>query len=190
MTHSDKTDEQIVLLVKAGDIESFRELVDRYEAKLKRYSRKFLFDRSDTDDLVQDVFIKAYTNIQSFDNSKIFSPWIYRIAHNEFVNALKKKLSSRIFSLDLDTFFPQPVARETADDFSEKEFTSKLLDKHLKEIDPKYREPMILYFFEDMDYREISQVLEIPVSTVGVRIKRGKDKLREILKDNNFVYEK
>ncbi|MEY2672004.1 MAG: hypothetical protein RL687_421 [Candidatus Parcubacteria bacterium] len=190
MTHSDKTDEQIVLLVKAGDIESFRELVERYENKLKRYSRKFLFERSDTDDLVQDVFIKAYINIQSFDNSKMFSPWIYRIAHNEFVNALKKKLSTRIFSLDLDTFFPQPVARETADEFSEKEFTTSFLDKHLKEIDPKYREPMILYFFEDMDYKEISQVLEIPVSTVGVRIKRGKDKLKEILKANNFVYEK
>lgn len=190
MTHSGKTDEEIVLLVKTGDIESFRELVDRYESKLKRYSRKFLFDRSDTDDLVQDVFIKAYVNIQSFDNSKMFSPWIYRIAHNEFVNALKKKLSSRIFSLDLDTFFPHPIAPDTADDFLEKQFTSSILDKHLKQIDPKYREPMILYFFEDMDYKEISQILEIPISTVGVRIKRGKDKLKEILKDNNFVYEK
>lgn len=190
MDHTNKTDEAIVLLIKRGDSELFGELVKRYQAKMKRYAHKFLFGRNDTDDLVQDVFIKAYVNLQSFDDSRKFSPWIYRIAHNTYVNALKKKLTDKVFSIDFDTFLPQPKANETADADSEKEFTKEMLDNHLDMIGEKYREPLVLYFYEDMDYKEISQILGIPASTVGVRINRGKKILKEILEKNNFVYEK
>src|ERR1043166_6670972 len=101
------TDEQIALAVQAGTTERFGELIERYEAKLLRYVRKFLLDPEDAQDIVQDTFIKAYENLQSFDASRRFSPWIYRIAHNEFVNALKKKQSRRtMFTIDFDTLFP------------------------------------------------------------------------------------
>ncbi len=190
MTESLGTDEEIVLLIKKGNLELFGELVKRYEAKMKRYAHKFLFGRNDTDDLVQDVFIKAYVNLQSFDDERTFSPWVYRIAHNTYVNALKKKLTDKVFPIDFDTFLPHPRAVETADGESEKEFTRTMLDTHMNAISSKYLEPLVLYFYEDMDYKEIAQILGIPVSTVGVRIKRGKEKLKEILKKNNFVYEK
>jgi RNA polymerase sigma-70 factor (ECF subfamily) len=190
MEQSTNTDEEIVLLIKKGDLELFGELVKRYEAKMKRYAHKFLFGRNDTDDLVQDVFIKAYVNLQSFDDERKFSPWIYRIAHNTYVNALKKKLTDKVFSIDFDTFLPHPKATETADGASEKEFTREILETHLNSLSPKYLEPMILYFYEDMDYKMISEILSIPVSTVGVRIKRGKEKLKEILSKSNFVYER
>src|SRR5437868_12064829 len=99
-----ETDESVAARVQAGNTEDFGVLVDRYQEKLLRYARKFLLDRDDAKDVVQDVFIKAYENIQSFDTSRRFSPWIYRIAHNEFVNALKKKKASRtIFTFDVDT---------------------------------------------------------------------------------------
>jgi RNA polymerase sigma-70 factor (ECF subfamily) len=188
MNHLDKTDEEIVSLVKEGNADIFSEIIFRYEEKLRRYARRFLFDRSDIDDLVQDVFIKTYINLNSFDQDKKFSPWIYRIAHNEYVNSLKKKLSSRVFSLDFDEFLPQILANEKTDSMSEQMFDTAFLDKHLSSVDDKYREPLVLYFFEEMDYKEISQVLRIPVSTVGVRIKRGKDKLKKILLENNFIY--
>ncbi|MFH1712608.1 MAG: sigma factor, partial [Candidatus Jacksonbacteria bacterium] len=70
---SQLTDEQIVRLIQAGKIENFGELVNRYEAKMKRYAKKFLFAYEDAEDVVQEVFIKAYTNIQSFNSSKKFS---------------------------------------------------------------------------------------------------------------------
>lgn len=187
---SKNTDEEIVALIKQGDTELFGELIKRYESKMKRYAKKFLFDRQDTDDLVQDVFIKAYINLQSFDNERKFSPWVYRIAHNTYVNALKKKLTDKVFPIDFDTFLPHPKAADTADAQSEYEFTKAVLDKHIGLIPEKYREPIILFFYEEMDYKEIAQVLSIPVSTVGVRIKRGKDKLKAILSKNNFTYEK
>lgn len=190
MVQNEKTDEEIVSLIIKGNKDLFGEIIHRYEAKMRRYARKFLFDSEHTDDLVQEVFIKTYVNLQSFDNTQRFSPWIYRIAHNEFINALKKKLSYKIFSLDLDTFLPHPEAKETSDEETENTFTKEILDEHLFQIDSKYREALVLYFFEEMDYKEISSILGIPVSTVGVRIKRGKEKLKELLLINKFTYDK
>jgi len=74
------SDEEIVRMVQSGGLESFGILVKRYQEKMLRYGRKFLFNNNDIEDLVQEVFIKAYTNIQSFDASRKFSALIYRSA--------------------------------------------------------------------------------------------------------------
>ena len=92
-----ETDEAIATRVQKGDSEAFGQLVERYEEKLMRYARKFLRDPDDAKDIVQEVFIKSYQNIQSFDATRRFSPWIYRIAHNEFVNAIKKRSRGPVF---------------------------------------------------------------------------------------------
>ncbi len=177
----DITDEEIAARVKAGDIESFGLLVERYEAKLARYGRKFFADNEDIKDLVQEVFIKTYANIQSFDASRRFSPWVYRIAHNEFVNAMKRKGLMAIFPFDLDLLLPHPVSKETADANAHRQDLKRLLDKCLRELNPKYREPLILYYFEEMGYREIAEVLQVPVSTVGVRLQRGRAMLEKLI---------
>lgn len=175
------SDEEVVLSVQKGDPESFGILIEHYEQKLLRYAKRFIFNREDSRDLVQEVFIKAYVNIQSFDAGKKFSPWIYRIAHNEFLNAIKKRSRVKIFSFDSDIILPHPIAEETAQGETERRELKESMDKYLGKLDSKYREPLILYYFEDMDYKEISEVLEIPVSTVGVRLQRGKLLLKKIV---------
>lgn len=175
------TDEEIVFLVKRGDKKAFEAIVDRYLDKMKRYARKFFFNSSDIDDLVQEVFLKVYVNINSFDENRKFSPWIYRIAHNEFVNAIKKKVHEKFFRIDLDIFFPHPEAKENLEKDADYFFTQKILDKYLKEINVKYREVLILHFFEDMNYTEIAEILEIPISTVGVRLSRAKEKIKKLI---------
>ncbi|MEY4747258.1 MAG: hypothetical protein RLZZ416_307 [Candidatus Parcubacteria bacterium] len=178
---SEESDEQIAGSVQSGDIERFGELIERYQAKLMRYARKFLRDPEDAADIVQDIFIKAFENIQSFDAARRFSPWIYRIAHNEFVNALKKRASARIsFGFDADTLFPHLPAPEETDSATLDRDLRSILEAHLDELDSKYREPLILYYFESMDYREISDILAIPVSTVGVRLARARERLRAV----------
>jgi RNA polymerase sigma-70 factor (ECF subfamily) len=183
MKDKGKTDEEISIMVQQGDTEAFGVLVDRYESKIKRYARKFVSDREDISDLVQDVFIKAYTNIKSFNAERRFSPWIYRIAHNEFVNGLKKKLSDKLFPFDFDLLFPHPVAEETADSDAHKKELKHMMDKSIGTLSPKYREPLVLYYYEEMDYKEIAGILEIPTSTVGVRINRGKAILKNIIQE-------
>jgi RNA polymerase sigma-70 factor (ECF subfamily) len=179
----ERSDEAIAAAVQRGDLDSFRELVERYEPKMTRYARRFLFGADDAKDLVQDVFIKAYVNIKSFDIDRRFSPWLYRIAHNEFVNALKKRTKERgnvsISFFDFDILFPHLNAREGADSPARQHETRVILERSLNDIPPKYKEPLVLYYFEELDYKEIADILRIPISTVGVRLQRGKAMLKK-----------
>ena len=181
MLHHEETtqsDEVVASAVQAGNIDAFGELIHRYEEKMKRYAKRFLFGYDEADDVIQEIFIKAYTNIKSFDTSRKFSPWLYRIAHNEFVNEIRKRSKEKISFFDPDTLFPHPVAKESPEHDAEEKETKKMLEKSLSLLDPKYREPLVLFYIEDLSYKEIAEVMEIPVATVGIRIKRGKETLR------------
>lgn len=180
-----ETDEAAAVRVQSGDAEAFSVLLERYEKKLSRYARKFLSHPDDVKDIIQEVFIKAYVNIRSFDAARRFSPWIYRIAHNEFINALKKKKSERISFIDFDLLLPHPAASETADADVDRQDLRRLLDGCLEKMPVKYREPLVLYYFEDMNYREIADIIHLPVSTVGVRLQRGKAMLKKLIAGKN-----
>lgn len=188
MTHNDSesTDESIVIAVQQGDVDAFGELMHRYETKLKRYGRKFLSRPEDIDDLVQDVFIKAYENIQSFNTGLRFSPWIYRIAHNTFVNELKRKSRNWLPSFDPDVILPLIPAKETTDgDALDIELRDQI-DTLVQSLPDKYREVVVLHYIEELSYQEISEVLQIPVSTVGVRMNRARTQLRTLSADHNL----
>ena len=181
-------DEEIAQVVQAGQTEFFGLLLQRYEAKILRYGYKFLSQRQDIEDLVQEVFIKAYTNIQSFDVNRKFSSWLYRIAHNTFVNALKKKDKQPLLFFDPDTLFPHPIAKEKTDQDINIREMKEMLEYCLNNLSGKYREPLILYYLEELSYQEISDIMRIPVSTVGVRIKRGKEQIKKLCKEKGYEY--
>jgi len=180
MNEVEVADEVIVTAVQKGNVDAFGELMERYETKLKRYGRKFLREKEDIEDLVQEVFIKTYTNIQSFDTTLRFSPWIYRIAHNIFVNELKRKSRYGHSVFDSDAILPFLVAKETTDEFTLKEELKEEMDTVLDSLSPKYREVLILHYFEDLSYKEISDVLQIPTTTVGVRMTRARTQLQKL----------
>ena len=174
------SDEELVTRVQQGEVDCFGEIMQRYERRMMSYVRKFLHNNDDVRDLVQDVFIKVYRNVQSFDSSKRFSPWIYRIAHNEMVNSLKRKVREPLNFFDPELLFPHPIAKEDPHDDAEKSEMRQLLNACLDELDEKYKEVLVLRYFEDMDYRDIAEILKVPVVTVGVRINRGKGRLKKI----------
>jgi RNA polymerase sigma-70 factor, ECF subfamily len=176
------SDEEIAARVQQGDVESFRFLMERFEPKIGRYVKRFIFNQEDSQDVVQEVFIKAYVNIQSFDITRKFSSWVYRIAHNECINEMKRRGKRPLSIFDLDVLFPHLAAKETADSEANKQDLRNMLDQGLNQLSAKYREPLILYYYEDMDYREIAEILQIPVSTVGVRLARGKTMLKKVVK--------
>lgn len=176
----DTTDEVLAKHVQGGDTAAFETLIQRYEAKLLRYGRRFLFNYEDVEDAVQEVFIKTYTNIQSFTVSRKFSSWIYRIAHNTFINLIKKKGREPVNFFDPDMIMSHVVA----DDRTQEELSRKddraMLEGCLSKLDVKYREVLILYYFEERNYKEIADILHLPASTVGVRLKRGKKAMKGI----------
>ncbi len=185
MNNADLTDEQIALLVQNGDKNAFGVLIERYEAKMKRYAFRFFREKEEITDLVQDVFIKVYVNLQSFDVNQKFNSWIYRIAHNEYVNKIAWKSIRKLVPLDSDELIPLAISapENVMRDAIEKN-EKEVMEKYLSELDEKYRTPIIMFYYEDMSYDEISDILQIPSNTVGVRIKRGKDKLKKIIQKN------
>ncbi len=188
MDNTQLTDEDVAIRVQQGEVELFRLLMERYQAKLLRYGHKFLNSQADIEDLVQEVFIKAYTNLKSFDATRRFSPWLYRIAHNEFVNELRQKWRQVILPFELDVLLPFLSARGKTDDSINQQELKSMMDKSLGALDPKYREPMLLYFYEELDYKTIAEILQLPTSTVGIRLRRGKEILKKIINKIDKTY--
>jgi RNA polymerase sigma-70 factor (ECF subfamily) len=173
------TDEEVAVRVQAGEQELFGALMERYEPKLARYGRKFLANADNIDDIVQDVFISAYQNIQSFDPARRFSPWIYRIAHNAYVNALKKNSHQPIMLFDFDALVSHTVYEDPVELEREQKEVKGMIEECLEKLPAKYKEVLLLRYYEDMDYKEIAEVLEVPTGTVSVRIMRAREALKK-----------
>ncbi len=178
------SDEELAKKVQNGHKQSFDLLISRYSEKIFRYAKRFLYNLQDAEDATQDVFIKTYENIQSFNLNKRFSPWIYRLAHNTFINIIRKNKREKIQFIDLDTVLPHFVSHDTLEKEISSKFDLKLLEKVIKKLNPKYREIIILFYYEEKSYQEISDILKIPASTVGVRLKRAKQQLKNISNDH------
>ncbi len=176
---SSLSDEQLVLEVREKDKELYGEIIRRYQSKLSHYLRKFIRDPDELEDVLQAVFIKCFQNIYGFDEKKKFSSWIYRIAHNEAINHIRKNAKS---PLSIDDMEYQIVDKKIdSAGRVDQGMLKKAVEEVLTEMKPKYREPIILYFFEERTYEEISDILRIPVSTVGTLLLRGKKILKEKL---------
>ncbi len=177
-----KTDNELVGM-SLGEPDHFLCLSKRYESKLLRYIiRISKFSREDAEDVLQEVFIKTYFNLNGFDKELHFSSWIYRIAHNESVSAIRKKVVRPTIALEVEDI------ERFGDDFDmtknlDNSFDRKYIDEALSKMDEKYREVLVLRYLDEKDYTEIADILKKPVSTVGNLILRGK----KIFKDE---YEK
>ncbi len=173
-----KTDEELALAAQNGDTDAFGFLVGRYEEKIKRYIKKF-FSGTETEDITQTAFLKAFENIKSFKTELKFSSWLYRIAHNELVNFLKKKKMLPLF--DFDVFLPHyHTSQKEMENEADKKIEIEQFQKCLDKLEGKYKEVVILYYFENLSYQEIADITHSPISTVGVKIKRAKEKLKQI----------
>lgn len=184
---TEETDEGIAKRVQGGDQDAFGTLIERFEEKMRRYAHRFLSKEEDCEDAVQEVFMKAYMHIQSFDANQRFSPWIYRIAHNQYANILRKKSRDPLVFVDFDTFLPHHRAEEETDRSALLRESKEAVEAALASLPPKYREPLVLYFFEELDYKTIAEVMHIPVGTVGVRIRRGKEQLQTYLQKHIHI---
>ncbi|HUX81052.1 MAG TPA: RNA polymerase sigma factor [Candidatus Paceibacterota bacterium] len=174
-----KTDEELAALVQGKNEAAFGVLMSRYQPKLLRYGRRFLSENAPIEDVVQDVFIKTYQNIQSFDVSRPFSPWIYRIAHNFFVNALRSNSRKPFITVDLDAFGAHAAYEIDPAGDEERAQTKIIIDRGLNTLVPMYREIIVLYYIEQLSYQEIAEVLHVPIGTVGIRLSRARNALKK-----------
>ena len=182
-----KTDEQIVALT-LNNQDYYLCLMKRYEAKLLNYILKISnTNKEDAEDILQEVFVKAYQNLNDFDLYFKFSNWIYSIAHNTTISAFRKKKVR-----------PQTVSWEDKDlnnilkptlevkDANLQKLTYKHILKIINQLPLKYKDVLILKFVEGKDYREISDILHKPMGTIAALINRAKKSLKQGLEKEDI----
>ncbi len=169
-----KTDAELVSL-SINDPDWFFCLSKRYEEKLLKYIiRISRLSKEEAEDILQDVLIKTYYNLNGFNPQLKFSSWIYRITHNQTISAIRKKIVRPTVYLedeDMKSFKDIFDMEEEADIF----FDRKKIEEALALLDEKYREVLVLRFLEEKEYLEIADILKKPTSTVGNLIARGKN---------------
>lgn len=173
------SDEQVVEIVRTKDKEVYSEIIKRYQKKLMRYAHYLLGDEQEGADAVQRGFIKAYIHLNGFDTKRKFSSWLYRIVHNEAINMINKR--KRLQPIDEYTGLESGIQVE--DSFIKKEIVSHTQDC-LENMHIMYREPLSLFYLEEKSYEEISDILRIPIGTVGTRINRAKVIFKKICQKN------
>jgi RNA polymerase sigma-70 factor (ECF subfamily) len=164
---------RIALGLRQGDIVVLEALVEQYQYRLVRYLIYLLGSRGGVDDLVQEIWLRVLERGSSYDGQSRFEPWLFRIARNIAVDAMRKR---RVFSLDSEPVTasaePSPftLAARTED--------ADRLARSLETLAPVYREALVLRFQEDLSLQEIAAIVGAPVSTVASRIYRGLATLR------------
>jgi RNA polymerase sigma-70 factor (ECF subfamily) len=180
------SDEQVVRRA-LEEPEEFGVLIKRYEEKLARYlGRLGVATKEDREDVLQNAFLKAYRNLNSFDPELSFSSWMYRITHNEAMSWFRARQARPSVTLGEDgERLLMEIKDESADTAhaSELRLSGEELARALATLAPKYRDVLALRYFEERSYAEMSDILELPVGTVSTLIHRAKRALKDALGD-------
>lgn len=152
MQNDQLKDKDIVSRVIKGDIEAYGHLMTRYEQKLLRYVAYLARDQVSAEDIIQDTFIKVYRNLRGFNPKHKFSSWIYRIAHNETMNAIKKEKHLN-HEIDIEKIEDSVHTSNIVNEI-DKKILGDQLKACLNDMENKYREILMLQYYEDMKYSE------------------------------------
>jgi len=172
---------QVIGQVLEGDIECFRVIVERYERPIARMIRNIINNRESCEDIAQDVFFTAYRKLAFFDPSRgNFSTWLFTIARNKSINALRKKRPLSMSELPHNSDRHNP-----SDELSEREFFDEL-DAGLEALPSAQKRAFVLAEFEELSYEDIAQIEGVRTGTVKSRINRAKKKLAKALKEIRY----
>jgi len=184
------TDEQLIARFQQGDLQAFDVLVRRYKDQLLNFVYRFVGNRSDAEDIVQETFLRVYKNKHYYKEIAKFSTWVYTIASNLAKTELRRRKRHKIFSVS------NFVNEERDYDIPDKDHSPErkvdgtlkedIIQKAIEKLPPKFKEVIILRDVQGFAYEEISQILNIPLGTVKSRVNRGRLKLQEDLK---FLFE-
>ena len=175
---------------QAGDARAFEELVQPHAGRLYNYVARMVGDASEAEDLTQDAVLRAHRAIGSFRGGATFQTWLYRIATNICVDALRRRSrrDSKVSSLDAPLRAEQgEIQREIADeqhapqDMAEaSELRSHVL-RAIRTLSPKLRGVVVLFDLQGFSYEEIAETLHLPLGTVKSRLFNARSRLRELL---------
>ena len=188
MANAQMTDEEVVELIKSGEVDAFEMLVERYQRRLVNYIYRMISDYEAASELCQEVFLKVYSSMDKYNPEYKFTTWVHRIASNATIDWLRKK---RVETYSLET----PLGGEDGPTFSQQVPSTDLgplsqlemaqlqgrIEKAIAELPVIYRELIVLRHLNDLSYDEIAEALDLPLGTVKNRIFRGREMLKVAL---------
>lgn len=169
----------------------YTELYNNYSSQILRYL-KSTFSIEDSEDLLQEIFIKVYNSLHSFRNESSVNTWIYRIATNAIIDKLKSnsykfsKTQSELSSREVH--YDNRHLVTTFDTQIEKEEMYDCIRQFIGELTEKNRTVFVLSQYEGLSNAEIADILQINVNSVKIRLHRAKETLKEALKKNCNIY--
>ncbi len=196
---TDVSDQQLMERVCRGEAAAFDTIVKRYERRIVAYLIRIVGEREEALDCSQEVFVRVYTKAQLYDPSSPFKAWLYRIATNAGLDALRKRRRRRWTSLDgtlfkvtadnpaagsaspaaLSSEPPAPAGNAETDVLASER--TQLVRRAIGTLPEKYRTAVVLRDLQELSYQDIAGVLDCSIGTVKSRVNRARNLLREKL---------
>ena len=174
-------DTALVRLAQQGDRRAFEALVVKYQRRIARHVARYVKRAGDVEEVVQDVFMRVYRGLASFKGESSFYTWLYRIARNASLNFVTRQSKLLVLQDDLTPMHsgdaPEPAGGDGED--PERLLLAKQIaetvNRAMERLQPELAEPLLLDQLEGKQYKEIAQMLQVPIGTVRTRIFRARE---------------
>ncbi|HEX6982221.1 MAG TPA: sigma-70 family RNA polymerase sigma factor [Balneolaceae bacterium] len=193
-SQSSLEDDKLVEQAIGGNESAYKKLTDKYRKALHFHIMKMVKNQEQIEDLVQETFVKAFENLNTYNTNYAFSTWIYRIATNHTIDYLRKK---KLQTLSID----EPVKTKSGEMEMQLQDESAGTDRNIirkqrqamvrsaiDDLPEKYRRVIEMRHMEEKTYQEIAELLELPLGTVKAHIFRARELLYKALKDKREVF--
>jgi RNA polymerase sigma-70 factor (ECF subfamily) len=171
---------ELIARIRSGESHLYGTLVDRYQRRLWWSCLRMLGDADEADDVVQETFVRAWEKLDGFDPGRRFYTWLFTIARNRCLNALRRRRTWGFRSLSGDDPPVLPAREDAASGVEDREL-ARALAECLETLPADQREVFDLRHAEDFRYAEIAAVLELTLGTVMSRLHRARERMRDCL---------
>jgi RNA polymerase sigma-70 factor (ECF subfamily) len=182
-TMQEISDLELITRVRAGDAEGYRLLVERYQSLIYSIAYRMVRDRSEAEDLAQDVFLKAYQMLDSFREEASFKTWICRIATNRCIDWRRKHASRAQLTAEVEEAGRLSDDKETPEQVYLRRERLKQVRDVIEQMPDKYRTILLMHHFQGMSYKDIAEREQISPRTVETRLYRAKQMLRNAMEE-------
>lgn len=170
--------------VLEGNIDAYEKVVNRYSTQLLNLCYRYLHHREEAEDATQDVFLKAYAGLVDWKPRAQFKTWLYRIAINHCLNIVRRRKIVYFKSLqemrsESQTFTVSQVSENEEQDLHIRR--EKFIHYFLNQLSETHRSVIILYYYQQLSYKEIAEILQVSLSSVESRLFRAKKKLAKLI---------
>jgi len=185
---------ELIRKAQRGNLDAFNDIVLSQQRYVYSLAMRIFHNKEDAEDLVQSTFVRVFRTITQYNGDSRFTTWLYRIVINlarDELRARGRKVpiinpgGDNDEEFDPVTLIVDDSAMRDPQAMLEHNETRRMLERAMNQLEPQFRLVLTLFFFEDLKYNDIADILNIPLNTVKSHIRRGKERLREIILEDS-----